>query len=85
MQSYKKDYSALETSDEPVKVSIPFRNYTLTSLVKALNTAITAIRSLAEDDVFKQDLFVTKVDFKDYNGLVTFTIIYLVTANTTLL
>ena len=75
MQSYKKDYSGLETSDEPVKVSIPFGNYTLTSLVKALNTAITAILSLAEDDVFKQDLFVTKVDFKDYNGLVTFEII----------
>ena len=75
MQSYKKDYSALETSDEPVKVTIPFGNYTLTSLVKALNTAITAILSLAEDDVFKQDLFVTKVDFKDYNGLVTFEII----------
>jgi len=75
MQSYKQDYSGLETSDEPVQVSIPFGNYTLTSLLKTLNDAITAILSVPEDDVSKQDLFVTKVDFNDYNGLVTFEII----------
>ena len=40
-----------------------------------MNDAITAILSVPEDDVSKQDLFVTKVDFKDYNGLVTFEII----------
>ena len=40
-----------------------------------MNDTITAILSVPEDDVSKQDLFVTKVDFNDYNGLVTFEII----------